>query len=131
MWAEIGANAARDDVERHGRELLALAPLLFRDLHASLNRTVNTTASPGHVCYPHRADGVGTYQGCNFRTYPEMFYSGALTEEQTDAIYAAGLGLTTCEVGRFLTVGSPSGGGTGSALIFVHIPQGVSRVKVM
>lgn len=37
----------------------------------------------------------------------------------------AGLGLTSCEVGRFLTVGSPSGGGDGRALIFVHIPQGL------
>ena len=25
----------------------------YRDLHASLNRTLNTTASPGHRCYPH------------------------------------------------------------------------------
>ena len=33
----------------------------YEDLHASLNKTVNTTASPGHNCYPHRADGVGTY----------------------------------------------------------------------
>ena len=54
-----------------------------------------------------------------------MFFSGALTEEQTDAMYTAGLGVTTCEVGRWLTVGSPSGGGNGAALIFVHIPQGL------
>jgi hypothetical protein len=52
-----------------------------------------------------------------------MFYSGALTAEQTDAMYISGLGLTTCEIGRWLTVGSPSGGGDGHALIFVHIPQ--------
>ena len=44
--------------------------------------------SPGHVCYPNRADGVGSYVGCNFRTYPEMFYSGALTAAQTDAMYS-------------------------------------------
>ena len=54
-----------------------------------------------------------------------MFYSGALTAEQTDAMYTAGLGLTTCEVGRWLTVGSPSGGGSGNALMFVHVPQGL------
>ena len=54
-----------------------------------------------------------------------MFYSAALTAEQTEAMYTMGLGLTTCETGRFLTMGSPSGGGTGSALIFVHIPQGL------
>ena len=59
------------------------------------------------------------------RSYSEMFYSAALTAEQTDAMYAMGLGLTACEAGRFLTMGSPSGGGTGAALIFVHIPQGL------
>ena len=124
-WVRVGRVASRDDVVAHGTQLLELAPLLYRDLHASLNKTVSTTASPGHRCYPHRADGVGTYQGCNFRAYSEMFYSGALTAEQTDAIYTAGLGLTNCEIGRFLTVGSPSGGGDGSALIFTHIPQGL------
>ena len=64
----VGGRAARRDVVAHGEELLAVAPLLYRDLHASLNRTLNTSASPGHLCYPHRADGVGTYTGCNFRT---------------------------------------------------------------
>ena len=54
-----------------------------------------------------------------------MFYSGALTAEQTDSMYTSGLGLTTCEVGRFLTAGSPSAGTTGDGLIFVHIPQGL------
>ena len=96
-----------------------------------------------------------------------MFYSGALSAEQTDAMYTSGLGLTaceiltltltltlsltlgltTCEVGRWLTVGStknsldtnpnpdpnsdwftsgsPSGGNDGRGLIFVHIPQGL------
>ena len=54
-----------------------------------------------------------------------MFFSGALTAEQTDAIYTSGLGVTSCEVGRFLTVGSPSGGTDGRGLIFVHIPQGL------
>ena len=70
-----------------------------------------------------RADGVGTFIGCNFRTYPEMFYSGALTAEQTDAMYVSGQGLTTCEVGRWLNMGSPNAGG-GGGLTFVHIPQG-------
>jgi len=124
-WRSIGKSAARSDVVEHGSELLKLAPLLYHDLHASMNKTVNTTASPGHRCYPHRADGIGTYTGCNFRSYSEMFYSGALSAEQTDAIYIQGLGLTSCETGRFLTVGSPSGGTNGHALIFVHIPQGL------
>ena len=125
VWVQVGKAAARPDVAAHGAKLLQMAPLLYRDLHTSLNRTVNTTTSPGHRCYPHRADGVGTYPGCNFRSYPEMFFSGALTAEQTDAMYTAGLGVTTCEIGRWLTVGSPSGGGSGAALVFAHIPQGL------
>ena len=64
-------------------------------------------------------------RGCNFRSYSEMFFSAALTAEQTDAMYLQGLGVTSCEGGRFLTVGSPSGGSSGAALIFVHIPQGL------
>ena len=76
MWAQIGSASARTDVAAHGAALLELAPLLYRDLHSSLNRTVNTTASPGHLCYPHRADGVGTYTGCNFRAYSEMSAAG-------------------------------------------------------
>jgi hypothetical protein len=69
VWLEVGNSAARSDVAAHGKELLELAPLLYRNLHASLNKTVNTTASPGHRCYPHRADGAGTYTGCPFRAY--------------------------------------------------------------
>eukprot|EP01052_Picozoa_sp_SAG31_P050147 SAG31_NODE_11317_length_1038_cov_1.950159_2_plen_126_part_00 len=65
IWVKIAGTPA--DVAAHGAELLKLAPLMYCDLHASLNKTVNTTASPGHRCYPHRADGVGTYAGCNFR----------------------------------------------------------------
>ena len=86
VWVRIGASAGRGDVAAHGEEMLKLAPVLYRDLHASINKTANRTASPGHVCYPHRADGPGTFTGCNFRSYPEMFYSGALTAEQTDAM---------------------------------------------
>ena len=52
----------------HGAELLKLAPEIYRDLHTSLEKTANTTQSPGHTCYPHRADGVGSYTGCNFRS---------------------------------------------------------------
>ena len=69
-WLEVGASSARDDMRAMGRKVLQVAPLLYHDLHISLNRTANSTQSPGHICYPHRADGVGTYQGCNFRSYP-------------------------------------------------------------
>lgn len=61
--------------------------------------------------------------GCAFRSYPELFYSGALTAEQTDAMYTSGQGATNCPVGRWLSNGSPS---SGDGLIFTHIPQGHS-----
>ena len=52
-----------------------------------------------------------------------MFYSGALTAEQTDAMYTSGQGVTNCSnAGRWLADGSPSSGG---GLIFTHIPQGM------
>ena len=121
VWTAIGGASGRSDVAAHGAELLKLAPQLYHDLHASLNRTVNTTASPGHRCYSHTADGTNFFFGCPFRAYPEMFYSGALSEEQTEAIYTSGLGLTNCSTGRFLGVGSPAGGGR---RLFSHVPQG-------
>jgi hypothetical protein len=62
VWAEVGAAAGRDDVSAHGAALLRLAPLLHRDLHASLNRTVRTTAE-GHRCYPDVAEDLATRAG--------------------------------------------------------------------
>ena len=105
----------------HGAELLTIAPQLYHDLHASMNKTANATSSPGHACYNHRADGESSFAGCAFRAWPETFYSGALTAEQTDAVYTQGEGLTTCNSGRFLSLGVPSGG---NGRMFVHIPQG-------
>ena len=124
VWVAIGTSTGRADVVAHGQELLGLAPLLYRDLHASMRKTVNSTASPGFNCYPHRADGVGAFIGCPFRSYPELFHSGALTAEQTDAIYMSGQGITNCEVGRWLTLGTASGSNA-NPLIFTHVPQGI------
>ena len=121
VWVQIGRSNGRADVAAHGVDILKIAGLLFNDLHVSMNKTVNMSSSPGHTCYSHRADGYGSFYGCPFRSWPELFFSGALTYEQTDSIYQQGLGLTTCEAGRFLSMGSPSGGGT---RIFVHTPQG-------
>lgn len=126
VWAKVGKAAGRADVAAHGADLVSLAPDLYHDLHASLNKTMNTTSSPGHTCYPDNAGVFGSHKsyggGCSFRAYPEMFYSGALTAEQTDAMYTSGQGQTTCMVGRWLTDGSPS---SGDGLIFTHIPQGL------
>ena len=91
VWQAVGAANKRPDVVAHGVKLSQLAPEVYRDLHTSLNKTVNITESPGHRCYTSRADGYGTFAGCNFRAVPEMFRSGALTAEQTHALYQTGL----------------------------------------
>ena len=65
----------------------------YKNLHDSLQKTANTSASPGHTCYPDNAGVFGGnpfYGGAAFRAYPEMFYSAALTAEQTDAMYVIG-----------------------------------------
>ena len=121
VWSAVGNSTGRGDVAGHGAELLAIAPQLYHDLHTSMNKTANRTASPGHTCYNHRADGEASFYGCSFRAWPETFYSGALTVEQTDAVYTQGMGLTSCNSGRFLSLGVPSGG---NGRMFVHIPQG-------
>jgi hypothetical protein len=64
VWVAVGSATGQAQVSAHGVALLSLAPLLHHDLHASLNRTVNTTASPGHRCYSHTADGTDFFFGC-------------------------------------------------------------------
>ena len=124
MWQSLGKSARRNDVAAAGAELLALAPLLYRDLHASLARVVNTTASPGDRCYAHRVEGnnadAAGQMGAEYRSYPELFFSGALTEQQTDDMYRSGQGLTTCPIGWWMSMGMPSAG----VNFFNHVPFG-------
>ena len=124
VWQQVGKATGREDIAAHGATLLTLAPLLYRDLHASLNRTVNTTQSPGDRCYAHRVEGNGPattgQMGCAYRSYPEEFMSGALTEQQADDMYKSGIGLTNCEIGRWMTMGAPAAG----TAIFTHVPFG-------
>jgi hypothetical protein len=124
VWQSIGKAVSRPDVATAGAELLKLAPLLYHDLHTSLNRVVNITASPGDRCYPHRVewndeDAAGQ-MGAEYRSFPEMFFSGALTEQQTDDMYKSGQGLTTCPIGWWMSMGAPSAG----VNIFNHVPFG-------
>ena len=60
VWAEVGKAAGRADVVAHAAELLSLAPEMFKNLHDSLQKTANTSASPGHTCYP---DNAGVFGG--------------------------------------------------------------------
>ena len=124
VWSKIGKAAGRDDVTAHAAVLLQTAPLLYRDLHASLSKSMNTTAA-GDRCYPHRTEGNGPetvgQMSALYRSMPEVFFSGALTEQQMDDMYKSGLGVTDCEnTGRWLCVGSPSAG----IAPFTHVPFG-------
>ena len=124
VWQEVGRATGRADVVSHGGELLQIAQELYHDLHTSLNRTVNLTASPGDRCYAHRVEGYGPetegQMSATYRSYPEVFFSGALTEQQMDDMYRSGQGLTSCPVGRWMCVGSPAAGMNP----FTHVPFG-------
>lgn len=130
VWTAIGATAKRNDVAEHGAMLLKFAPILYEDLHTSMNKTLNVT-SDGDRCWDYLVDrarqDVEHQEACTFRAYPELFYSGALTEQQTRDILKAGLGRTQCGAGEsdgsgnFLSVGSP---GADTTMMFTHIPQG-------
>ena len=103
----------------HGAALLDLAPKLYADLHASLNRTVVPTgrASPTH-CWRHLADTDDMARGqitAPWRAFSQMLYSGAMTRLQTEQIYgcmASGLAPhATDPAGRTSTAGD---GGKGA-----------------
>lgn len=127
VWVAIGKAVGRSDVAAHGNELLAIAPELYADLHASMNRTVTSTPS-GARCWAAVADApqVKAGSGANVnstaaasggvsgaeigspRDYAAMLYSGALSEVQTAEVYtAAAGGAPGCGSGRYLTLGSP------------------------
>ena len=124
IWQELGKDLKRDDFAKHGATLLSFAPELYHDLHASLNTSVNTTASPGDRCYCHRTecnDLDAGEMGNTYRSYPELFFSGALSEKQVDDMYKSGLGLTTCPIGRWLQTGTPAAGPN----LFSHVVHGL------
>lgn len=109
VWSEVGARTGRHDVVMHGASLLSLAPLLHRDLHASMNRTVQPTGNPSAPRrWPFEAhpppDGSRTSAHA-YRAYPAMAYSGALTHGQVDDIYNS---MASGGVNRTLVLGIPS-----------------------
>merc|ERR1719353_2616755 len=82
VWVAVGQASKRADVSAHGSSLLALAPQIYADLHASLNATVN--ASSSERCWQLSAERDGQ---SSFRGFSEMLFSGALTRQQADDIY--------------------------------------------
>ena len=66
-----------------------------------------------------------------YRSMPEVFFSGALTEQQTDDMYRSGLGITNCTLsGRWLCVGSPSSGTAPFTHVPFGFPHGLLQVRV-
>jgi len=113
VWLDIGKSAGRSDVVDHGVELLRVAPLLYQDLHTSLNHTGHTADLPnsqqGPHCWPYVADPPADMAGQAahaYRAYPELCYSGALSSEQVDDIYMC----MAQGVNRSLTLGIPAFG---------------------
>ena len=120
-WQRIGQAAQRPDVSAHAAELLDAAPKVRAALDASLKRTLTLSAA-GARCWKHSAEAAWPGQMWSFyRTYPEMFYSGALSSQQVDDIYLLGTGVANCS-SRFLTLGSPSAG----INLFTHVPFGLA-----
>ena len=123
VWEQLGGELHDADMTAHGEELLATAPLLRQALHASLNRTLEHNAK-GERCWAHKAEKE--CGGFYVRTYPEMFYSGALTPTQMDDIYKMGAGTIDCKGAQncsshtqFLQLGCPAGG----SLIFTCVQK--------
>ena len=108
VWTAIGKSSGRADVAAHGAQLLKLAPQLYHDLHASMNRTLNAS-SGGERCWSSTAETVAGEE--TFRGFSELLYSGALTAQQAADIYLAASGGSSCGAKRFLTLGSPGVGG--------------------
>ena len=95
MWSVVGKSHGRSDVEQHAAELLAAAPRMRQLLQASLHKTIKPTGNPrAPFCVPTSADPPNPPSdppmGClgDFRGYPELMYSGALTHEQAAHLFA-------------------------------------------
>ena len=126
VWVAVGRGAARRDVVAHGEELLAVAPLLYRDLHTSLNRTATPAAAAGGHCWPAAADQPTGSPSPTFRSHAAMLWSGALSSTQLEDIYAAGTDAAACGA-RTLALGSPAEAG---AVLTTASPFGLASQLV-
>ena len=85
VWEQVGQAQGRQDVAAHGGELLRLAPLLYHDLHASLNKTVVATTSISRRCWAVAADPADAAAAPPaFRGFAELLWSGALASAQSN-----------------------------------------------
>jgi hypothetical protein len=94
-WAVLARSTGRADLAAHSRELLTAATPMREHLQASLQKTIHATGNPrAPRCIPTGADppptgAVPLPTGClgDFRGFPELMYSGALTHEQADDVF--------------------------------------------
>ena len=94
MWSRVGKAAGRAEIEKHGEELLAAAPKMLALLQASLAKTTLPTGNPrAPRCIPTGADpptpSSALPMGClgDFRGFPELMYSGALSRSQANDLF--------------------------------------------
>ena len=105
MWTAVGKRMHRDDVAAHGAELLKLAPQIYTQLQASLKKTMRRNGSS--QCWSATVEGgTPTPLPPSFRGFAEMLYSGAMTQQQVQDIYASASGSSSCG-GKLLVMGSP------------------------
>eukprot|EP00039_Didymoeca_costata_P000747 m.47124 g.47124 ORF g.47124 m.47124 type:complete len:928 (+) comp10450_c0_seq1:1419-4202(+) len=85
VWVDIGTSISNDDMREHGHVLLNTSRLLLSDLQNSMSKTVQHTGNPEYPrIWPLTAE-VNDTQGQllnSYKTYPEMMYSGVLTNQQ-------------------------------------------------
>ena len=94
-WAVLARSTGRADLAAHSQELLTAATPMREHLQASLQKTIHATGNPrAPRCIPTGADppptgAVPLPTGClgDFRGFPELMYSGALTHEQADDLF--------------------------------------------
>ena len=120
VWAAVGKSSGRADVAVHGAKLLELAPMLYNDLHVSMNKTVKVSSSGEHCWSPIATanaestvapPGPSSPELSTFRAFSELLWSGALTPTQAADITNGAAGGSSCGAQRFLALGSPGIGG--------------------
>ena len=72
---------------------MASYPLSHAHIHTHMHTRMHTRTTLPR-CYPHRVEGYNEetkgQMSATYRSYPEMFFSGALTELQIESMYRSG-----------------------------------------
>ena len=90
VWQAVGQAVKRDDVTKHGNDLIGTAAELLHDLHASLNRTVHAT-------------GVATAPRCWPVEIDVLVFTENLLENTDRVLHQCSLGAVACDLPFMLT----------------------------